>query len=69
MDNRVNGHAQVGDLMKYEDMANQDGTVWEVIRLNDAHEWSQYTLINLDAGIHYSDLRQRGWTFVQKVAQ
>lgn len=59
----VQGQAQIGDFVTYSDRSNNDGTVWEVIELAENHEWSQYTLVNFEKGIHYSDLRQHGWEF------
>jgi hypothetical protein len=70
---RVEGAATVGDKVTYHDMANQDGTIWEVISTPEQNEdpkwgWTKgYGLMTTDdAGETqwaYSDLAQHGWTF------
>lgn len=65
----VRGTANVGDLVTYHDMANQDGARLEVISTpaeNTDPKWGWtkgYGLYGDDKGITYSDLRQYGWTF------
>lgn len=66
---RVKGQANVGDHVTYFDMANQDGTIWEVTSTEDENRdpkwgWSKgYGLKTADGRTSWSDLRQYGWTF------
>ena len=66
---RVKGQAKPGDKVTYFDMANQDGTVWEVLttpeeNVDPKYGWSKgYGLVAEDGRFDWSDLRQYGWTF------
>jgi hypothetical protein len=68
--NLVQGSAKIGDFVTYSDMANQNGYTYEVLRLpaenvNQKWGWSKgYTIFSYETGLKFSDLRQRGWTFV-----
>ncbi|WP_051224791.1 peptidyl-tRNA hydrolase [Pseudoclavibacter soli] len=55
----VSGRAQPGDRVTYFDIANQDGTVWEVVDVDG----SDFVLMTDDGRVEHSDLRQTGWTF------
>lgn len=69
--NQVRGQAQIGDLVTYFDIANQDGTVWKVVALPEMTKYgfmTGYELISVDGErTNSSDLRQRGWTFYTEV--
>lgn len=72
---QVNGHALEGEKVTYFDMANQDGKVWTVKGLvthtvggkDNPYRFSfaEYVLEDEDGNTKTSDLRQRGWTFVE----
>ena len=65
----VNGKDTPGDKVTYYDMANQDGTNWEVVSTPDEnidpkYGWSKgYMLIAEDGRTTWTDLRQHGWSF------
>lgn len=66
---RVNGKANVGDVVTYFDIANQDGTEWTVIEVPQRTPqgfMSNYVLRATEPTVRHreTDLRQRGWTFV-----
>lgn len=62
---RVRGHANPGDVVQYEDMANQPARAYRVV--SGPHDFGQYEIVGLEDGLpRSSDLRQHGWTFVSR---
>lgn len=61
----LNGKANVGDVVAYEDQANPRET-FRVVAGPTAH--GSFTLVNDLGGHSWSDLRQHGWTLVRSAA-
>ena len=71
---RVKGEANIGDRVRYWDMSNQDGDIFEILSapydvMTEAIGGNQrtYKLYNQNVGFRCSDLRQHGWSFVERV--
>lgn len=75
---RVQGKAELGDVVTYFDIANQDGRHFRVVETPQPLDgvlkgmFSNYKLAPVDgeySPITESDLRQHGWTFVDRPGQ
>jgi hypothetical protein len=77
---QAKGIADVGDFVRYFDIANQNGDVYKVIDypkagriLDNGFQLPDigYRLVSIEANEsdYFSDLRQQGWDIVEKVGK
>ena len=76
---QAKGVAEIGDFVRYFDIANQNGDVFAVVDypkagriLDNGFQLPDigYRLVNVESEeliTHYSDLRQHGWDVLEKL--
>jgi hypothetical protein len=64
---KANGNAEMGDLVRYHDIANQNCNVFKIIDCGSERGYKLIDIESEDLIINFSDLRQYGWDVLEKV--